>query len=219
MRDFRGALTGTLLRASRASLPWFNGLLVVSLLLTLTPLPVQATTERPGVPMYVATTSSISPDWGAATIVSFAGVQAAPSFLSRDALETVHDSDLAVLPAWWSVATRENDPASQLFPTNSEWLYVADVYDYTTDSTSGHEWIGTTSSLIGPPDGVKFGADSGPYQGSDDWVYLDLGTSVPWDGAEWVYSLSDGLGSVRQLADADGHVVQWYDYSPFGRVL
>jgi len=40
-----------------------------------------------------------------------------------------------------------------------------------------------------------------------------------WDGAAWTYILSDGLGSVRQLADAGGRVVQRYDYTPFGETL
>jgi len=40
-----------------------------------------------------------------------------------------------------------------------------------------------------------------------------------WDGQAWAYVLSDGLGSVRQLADAGGHVVQRYDYTPFGETL
>jgi hypothetical protein len=36
---------------------------------------------------------------------------------------------------------------------------------------------------------------------------------------EWTYALADGLGSVRQLADEKGYVVQRYDYSPFGQVI
>jgi RHS repeat-associated protein len=36
---------------------------------------------------------------------------------------------------------------------------------------------------------------------------------------EWTYTLADGLGSVRQLADGQGYVVQRYDYSPFGQVM
>jgi RHS repeat-associated protein len=31
--------------------------------------------------------------------------------------------------------------------------------------------------------------------------------------------LTDGLGSVRQLSDAQGNIVQRYDYSPFGEVF
>ncbi len=38
------------------------------------------------------------------------------------------------------------------------------------------------------------------------------------DGA-WAYGLVDGLGSVRQLADGQGDVVQRYDYDPFGQVV
>jgi hypothetical protein len=37
-----------------------------------------------------------------------------------------------------------------------------------------------------------------------------------WDGKEWTYELPDGLGSVRQLADAQGYMVQRYEYGPFG---
>jgi RHS repeat-associated protein len=40
-----------------------------------------------------------------------------------------------------------------------------------------------------------------------------------WDGKDWTYELPDGLGSVRQLADAQGYLVQRYDYAPFGEVL
>jgi RHS repeat-associated protein len=40
-----------------------------------------------------------------------------------------------------------------------------------------------------------------------------------WDGQEWTYSLPDGLGSVRQLAGEQAHLLQRYDYSPFGRVV
>jgi RHS repeat-associated protein len=40
-----------------------------------------------------------------------------------------------------------------------------------------------------------------------------------WDGQAWTYELPDGLGSVRQLADAQGYLVQRYDYSPFGEAL
>jgi RHS repeat-associated protein len=40
-----------------------------------------------------------------------------------------------------------------------------------------------------------------------------------WDGKEWTYELPDGLGSVRQLADSQGYLVQRYDYSPFGEML
>ncbi len=38
-----------------------------------------------------------------------------------------------------------------------------------------------------------------------------------WSAAQgWAYYLADGLGSVRQLADARGYVVQRYAYGPFG---
>ncbi len=37
--------------------------------------------------------------------------------------------------------------------------------------------------------------------------------------ATWTYPLPDALGSVRQLADARGYVVQRYDYAPFGETL
>ena len=40
-----------------------------------------------------------------------------------------------------------------------------------------------------------------------------------WNGTSWVYELTDGLGSVRQLSDAQGNIVQRYDYSPFGEVV
>ena len=40
-----------------------------------------------------------------------------------------------------------------------------------------------------------------------------------WDGQSWTYELHDGLGSVRQLADAQGYLVQRYEYSPFGEML
>ncbi len=40
-----------------------------------------------------------------------------------------------------------------------------------------------------------------------------------FDGAAWTYPLPDALGSVRQLADAQGYVVQRYDYGPFGEML
>jgi RHS repeat-associated protein len=40
-----------------------------------------------------------------------------------------------------------------------------------------------------------------------------------WDGQAWTYELPDGLGSVRQLADAQGYLVQRYDYAPFGEAL
>ncbi|MCP4524587.1 MAG: RHS repeat-associated core domain-containing protein, partial [Aestuariibacter sp.] len=40
-----------------------------------------------------------------------------------------------------------------------------------------------------------------------------------WDGEEWSYALPDGLGSTRQLAGADGRIVQRYDYGPFGKVV
>lgn len=38
-----------------------------------------------------------------------------------------------------------------------------------------------------------------------------------WSAAQgWVYYLIDGLGSVRQLADSQGYIVQRYTYGPFG---
>jgi RHS repeat-associated protein len=40
-----------------------------------------------------------------------------------------------------------------------------------------------------------------------------------WNGTSWVYELTDGLGSVRQLSDAQGNIVQRYEHSPFGEVL
>ncbi len=40
-----------------------------------------------------------------------------------------------------------------------------------------------------------------------------------WDGKEWLYELPDGLGSVRQLADAQGYIAQRYEYGPFGEML
>jgi RHS repeat-associated protein len=40
-----------------------------------------------------------------------------------------------------------------------------------------------------------------------------------WNGTSWVYELTDGLGSVRQLSDASGNVVQSYTYAPFGELL
>jgi RHS repeat-associated protein len=40
-----------------------------------------------------------------------------------------------------------------------------------------------------------------------------------WDGKDWTYELPDGLGSVRQLADAQGYIAQRYEYGPFGEAL
>ncbi len=40
-----------------------------------------------------------------------------------------------------------------------------------------------------------------------------------WNGSAWAYDLADGLGSVRQLVDAQGNVVQSYTYSPFGELI
>jgi RHS repeat-associated protein len=40
-----------------------------------------------------------------------------------------------------------------------------------------------------------------------------------WNGTSWVHELTDGLGSVRQLSDAQGNIIQRYEYSPFGEVL
>jgi RHS repeat-associated protein len=40
-----------------------------------------------------------------------------------------------------------------------------------------------------------------------------------WNGTSWAYELPDGLGSVRQLSDAQGNIIQRYEYSPFGEVL
>jgi RHS repeat-associated protein len=37
-----------------------------------------------------------------------------------------------------------------------------------------------------------------------------------YDSGTWAYHLNDGLGSVRQLADPTGQVVQGYSFSPFG---
>ena len=37
-----------------------------------------------------------------------------------------------------------------------------------------------------------------------------------YDSGTWAYHLNDGLGSVRQLADPMGQVVQGYSFSPFG---
>jgi RHS repeat-associated protein len=40
-----------------------------------------------------------------------------------------------------------------------------------------------------------------------------------WNGNSWAYELTDGLGSVRQLSDAQGNIIQRYEYSPFGEVV
>ena len=37
-----------------------------------------------------------------------------------------------------------------------------------------------------------------------------------YDSGTWAYHVNDGLGSVRQLADPQGEVVQGYSFSPFG---
>jgi len=37
-----------------------------------------------------------------------------------------------------------------------------------------------------------------------------------YDGESWAYHVDDGLGSVRQLADADGQVTLAQGYAPFG---
>jgi RHS repeat-associated protein len=37
-----------------------------------------------------------------------------------------------------------------------------------------------------------------------------------YDSGTWAYHVNDGLGSVRQLADAAGQVVQSYSFDPFG---
>jgi RHS repeat-associated protein len=37
-----------------------------------------------------------------------------------------------------------------------------------------------------------------------------------YDSGTWAYHVDDGLGSVRQLADSAGQVVQSYSFSPFG---
>jgi len=37
-----------------------------------------------------------------------------------------------------------------------------------------------------------------------------------WDGAAWAYYLSDALGSVRQVADGEGEVVDVREWTPYG---
>ena len=53
---------------------------------------------------------------------------------------------------------------------------------------------------------------------SDGEMLYIRGVGQYRDG-EWAYTLADGLGSVRQLADGRGYIVRRYDYSPFGQVV
>lgn len=202
------------MHTSRWLLSWLNVPVVVSLLLASSPLLAQATCTRES--------HSISRDANGTPLASplpaVSGSRTSPHSLPREAAAVIYPSARTAHSAWWPTAVEEGRSQSDPFHTlvdwaeqpllaDPEWVYVFDVYDYTTDSSHGHEWVGSPSNLAGPPDGIKFGADSGPYQGSYDWVYLDMGTFLPtgtegcwlgwessrytlcsrqvWDGQQW----------------------------------
>jgi RHS repeat-associated protein len=52
--------------------------------------------------------------------------------------------------------------------------------------------------------------------GHDGSTALTTGLLAQYDSGTWAYHVNDGLGSVRQLADPTGQVVQSYNFSPFG---
>jgi RHS repeat-associated protein len=52
--------------------------------------------------------------------------------------------------------------------------------------------------------------------GHDGSTALTTGLLAQYDSGTWAYHVNDGLGSVRQLADTAGQVVQGYSFSPFG---
>jgi RHS repeat-associated protein len=52
--------------------------------------------------------------------------------------------------------------------------------------------------------------------GHDGSTALTTGLLAQYDSGTWAYHVNDGLGSVRQLADPTGQVVQGYSFSPFG---
>jgi len=52
--------------------------------------------------------------------------------------------------------------------------------------------------------------------GHDGSTALTTGLLAQYDSGTWAYHVNDGLGSVRQLADPVGQVVQGYSFSPFG---
>ena len=56
--------------------------------------------------------------------------------------------------------------------------------------------------------------------GGQQTAYLyGLDLLAQYDSGTWAYHVNDGLGSVRQLADPAGQVVQGYSFSPFGMPL
>ena len=52
--------------------------------------------------------------------------------------------------------------------------------------------------------------------GHDGSTALTTGLLAQYDSGTWAYHVNDGLGSVRQLADPVGQVVQSHSFSPFG---
>jgi RHS repeat-associated protein len=93
--------------------------------------------------------------------------------------------------------------------TRAQGITATQVYTYNGD---GLLMVRNTSKYVWDQ------AADLPQMLSDGRVLYVSGVGQ-WDGQAWTYELPDGLGSVRQLADAQGYLVQHYEYGPFGEML
>jgi len=79
--------------------------------------------------------------------------------------------------------------------------------DYVLDPAAGLTQV-LQETTAGQPQSYLYGHDGS--------TALTTGLLAQYDSGTWAYHVNDGLGSVRQLADPMGQVVQGYSFSPFG---
>ena len=111
--------------------------------------------------------------------------------------------------------TYEYDHANRVTSVTSGTLTTAFTYNGAGDRVAKTVDGVTTDYVLDPAAGLtqvlveSTGGESTSYLYGHDLL-------AQYDSGTWAYHVNDGLGSVRQLADPTGQVVQNHSFSPFG---
>ena len=105
-------------------------------------------------------------------------------------------------------ANRLTQVVSGTLTTEFTYNGVGDRVRKTVDGVTTHYVLDPAAGLTQVLQETTNGQTTSYLYGHDLLAQYDSGT--------WAYHVNDGLGSVRQLADPMGQVVQGYSFSPFG---
>jgi RHS repeat-associated protein len=113
------------------------------------------------------------------------------------------------------VRTYSYDHANRLTSVTSGTLTTEFVYNGAGDRVARTVDGVTSEYVLDPAAGLTQVLQETTGGQTTSYLYgADL--LAQYDSGTWAYHVDDGLGSVRQLADPTGQVVQGYSFSPFG---